>query len=228
MPSWCSPSCSNWLPPGWRRPSWTAGWSSTRSTGRPASCPSYPTCAPPPGGALVEISTSEIPDDWSERWKAFHRPVLLEAVPGAPDVALHVRPPWEGPSERPGVQEIVIDPGQAFGTGAHATTRLCLELLLELAAALPERGPLLDIGTGSGVLAIAGSRLRFAPVLGLDHERESVQATRENAAVNAVNLEARHWDLRSEELPWIGRGSPIRPSSSPTCCAPCCWSWPPA
>ena len=69
------------------------------------------------------------------------------------------------------VEEIVIDPGQAFGTGAHATTRLCLELLLELAALERPVGPLLDVGTGSGVLAIAAARLGFAPVLGLDHER---------------------------------------------------------
>jgi ribosomal protein L11 methyltransferase len=180
--------------------------------GAPGELPDLPDLQAAAGGALVEISTSEVPDDWSERWKAFHRPVLLEAVPGAPGVALHVRPPWEAPSELPGVQEIVIDPGQAFGTGAHATTRLCLELLLELAAGFPRRGPLLDVGTGSGVLAIAGAHLGFTPVLGLDHERESVAATRENADVNGVVLEARHWDLRSEPLPWTGAGEEARPT----------------
>ncbi len=94
---------------------------------------------------------------------------------------MYVRPPWEAPSDRDGVKEIVIDPGQAFGTGAHATTRLCLELLLELTGLEDAPGPLLDIGTGSGVLAIAAAQLGFAPVLGLDHERESVAAARENA-----------------------------------------------
>ena len=89
-----------------------------------------------------------------------------------------MRPPWEASGARgdQAVQEIVIDPGQAFGTGAHASTRLCLELLLELAVLEPPAGPLLDIGTGSGVLAIAAARLGFTPVLGLDHERESVEA----------------------------------------------------
>jgi ribosomal protein L11 methyltransferase len=98
----------------------------------------------------------------------------------------------------------VIDPGQAFGTGAHASTRLCLELLLELAALGEGPVPLLDVGTGSGVLAIAAARLGFAPVLGLDHERESVAATQENANVNRVTIEVRGFDLRTQALPWLG------------------------
>jgi ribosomal protein L11 methyltransferase len=96
----------------------------------------------------------------------------------------------------------VIDPGQAFGTGGHASTRLCLRLLLELAACDPRRGPLLDVGTGSGVLAIAASRLGFAPVLALDHERESVEAARANARVNGAQMEVRRFDLRRDALPW--------------------------
>ncbi len=160
------------------------------------------------GDALVEISTSEIADDWQERWKQFHRPVLI-AAPRARDgaaarlPALHVRPPWEGPSaHRDGaVREIVIDPGQAFGTGAHASTRLCLELLLELAVEHPPPAPLLDVGTGSGVLAIAAAGLGFTPVLGLDHELESVDAAAANAAVNDVAIDVRRFDLRREELP---------------------------
>jgi ribosomal protein L11 methyltransferase len=157
----------------------------------------------------VEISTSETPEDWQERWKLFHRPVLIRAPPvshrsegGVPD--LHVRPPWEAAKNDPDawVEDIVIDPGQAFGTGAHATTRLCLELLLELAVVESQRGALLDVGTGSGLLAIAGARLGFAPVLGLDNERESVEAARENAALNGVEIEVRPFDLRTQPLPW--------------------------
>jgi ribosomal protein L11 methyltransferase len=173
------------------------------------------------GEALVEISTSEIADDWHELWQRFHRPILIPApaiTSGGGDrqlPALHVRPPWEPPSaHRDGaVREIVIDPGQAFGTGAHASTRMCLELLLELAASESVTGPLLDIGTGSGVLAIAAAALGFDPILGLDHERESVQATRENAAVNHVIVEARRFDLRTQALPWIdgGDGQPRPP-----------------
>ena len=153
------------------------------------------------GDTPVQVSSTEVADDWSERWKLFHHPVLIEAPLGLP--VLHVRPPWESPSDREGAEEIVIDPGQAFGTGAHATTRLCLELLLELAALEPRPGSLLDVGTGSGVLAIAAARLGFAPVLGLDHERESVAAARENAEANEVKIEVRRFDLRTQVLPWL-------------------------
>jgi ribosomal protein L11 methyltransferase len=153
------------------------------------------------GDTLLQVSSTEVADDWSERWKLFHHPVLIEAPLGLP--VLHVRPPWESPSDREGAEEIVIDPGQAFGTGAHATTRLCLELLLELAALEPRPGSLLDVGTGSGVLAIAAARLGFAPVLGLDHERESVAAARENAEANEVKIEVRRFDLRTQVLPWL-------------------------
>jgi ribosomal protein L11 methyltransferase len=165
------------------------------------------------GDALVEISTTEVSDDWDERWKQFHRPVLIEAPPQAAAkgqrlVSLRVRPPWEAASA-PGpaaIREIVIDPGQAFGTGAHASTRMCLELLLELAANEPARPPVIDVGTGSGVLAIAAAVLGFRPVIGLDHEQESVDAARENAAVNGVEIEARRFDLRREALPRLDDG----------------------
>jgi ribosomal protein L11 methyltransferase len=178
--------------------------------GAPGELPALPDLRALAGGALVEISTTEIPDDWHERWKAFHHPVLL-AAPSPTDgqnakvPALHVRPPWESASSaRAGpVREIVIDPGQAFGTGAHASTRMCLELLMELAALERPCGPLLDVGTGSGVLAIAAAVLGFTPVLGLDHERESVAAARENAAVNGVQIDVRRFELRTQALPWL-------------------------
>ena len=175
--------------------------------GAPGELPQLPDLNAAVGGALVEISTSEVADDWAERWRSFHRPVLIAAPAprnGAQSVpALRVRPPWEPASgvQEGAVREIVLDPGQAFGTGAHATTRLCLELLLEIAASEPARGAMLDVGTGSGVLAIAAAQLGYAPVLGLDHELESVRAARENAAVNDVSLEVRRFDLRSGSPP---------------------------
>jgi ribosomal protein L11 methyltransferase len=182
--------------------------------GAPGELPELPDLQAAAGDALVEISTSETADDWSDRWKEFHRPVLVEPAAdwgtgaGRHAPSIRVRPPWESadaPASRASeVQEIVIDPGQAFGTGAHATTRLCLELLLELVATGPRPGPLLDVGTGSGVLAIAAARLGFAPVLGLDHDRLSVDAARENAAVNDAEVELRRVDLRDGSLPWLG------------------------
>jgi ribosomal protein L11 methyltransferase len=149
--------------------------------GAPGELPELPALRAAAGDALVEVTTTEIADDWDERWKAFHAPVELGK--------LRVRPPWEPP--RAGPIDVVIDPAQAFGTGAHATTRLCLELLLELVPG----GALIDVGCGSGVLAIAAARLGWAPVLGIDHDREAVRATTANAAANGVELEARRHDL---------------------------------
>ena len=77
------------------------------------------------GAGRVEVRAEEVPDDWAERWKRFYFPVLIGG-------RLYVRPPWEEPAHRGGVEEVVIDPGGAFGTGTHPTTRMCLELLLEV------------------------------------------------------------------------------------------------
>lgn len=179
--------------------------------GAPGELPNLPDLKAAAGDALVEITTSETADDWQERWRRFHRPVLVEpsrrrAVSDRQVPALHVRPPWEAArvEDADAVEEIVIDPGQAFGTGGHATTRLCLQMLLELAATAGDRGPVLDVGTGSGVLAIAAARLGFSPVLALDHDRLSVDAARGNAAINGAEIELCRWDLRSEKLPWLG------------------------
>jgi ribosomal protein L11 methyltransferase len=177
--------------------------------GAPGELPGLPDLTAAAGDSLVEISTSELADDWQERWREFHKPVMIAAPDnaahdGGRPVALRIRPPWEPPAAGSTTQidEIVIDPGQAFGTGAHATTRFCLQLLLELAAEQPGRGAVLDVGTGSGVLAIAAGKLGYQPLLGLDNELESVDASLENAAVNSVLLETRRFDLRSEPLPW--------------------------
>jgi ribosomal protein L11 methyltransferase len=153
--------------------------------GAPGELPELPDLRAAAGDALVDIVTTEVPDDWDERWKTYHRPVVIGE-------RLRVRPPWA-----PALQEIVVDPGQAFGTGAHHTTRLCLELLLELEPG----GAVVDVGCGSGVLAIAAAKLGFSPVLGLDHEAESVEATAENAEVNDVAVQVRRFDLREERVP---------------------------
>lgn len=185
--------------------------------GAPGELPDLPDLRAAAGGALVQIATQELPDDWAERWKRFHRPVLIES-PAATVPALYVRPPWEPPHRETAageVVDIVIDPARAFGTGAHATTRLCLDLLLQLAAwgqasraaaattlaTGGSYGPLLDVGTGSGVLAIAAARLGFAPVLGLDNDPEAVRAATTNAHLNGVAIEVSRFDLRVERLP---------------------------
>jgi ribosomal protein L11 methyltransferase len=162
--------------------------------GAPGELPALPDVRAAAGGALVDVSTTEVADDWAQRWREFHQPVEIAGRrPGAP--RLRVRAPWHDAA--PGALEVAIDPGQAFGTGAHATTRLCLELLLDLEPG----GAVVDAGCGSGVLAIAAALLGFAPVVALDHEAESVAATAENARANAVDVEARRWDLRRDPLP---------------------------
>jgi ribosomal protein L11 methyltransferase len=145
------------------------------------------------GDVLVSVTSEEVADDWHERWKAWHQPV--EVSGGAR--RLRVRPPWE--PALAGATELVIDPGQAFGTGGHATTRLCLELLL----ALDPGGPFADWGCGTGVLAIAAAQLGFTPVTAVDFDPLAVDATRENARVNGVELErVERVNLREAQGPW--------------------------
>lgn len=167
------------------------GWVEFAIYGAPGELPSLPTGEATIGGVRVRVDGREVPDDWHERWKRFHRPVLVAD-------RLHVRAPWEAPSRRPGVEEVVIDPGRAFGTGAHPTTRLCLELLL----AVEPAGPVADLGCGSGVLAIAAAKLGFGPVWAFDHDPAAVEATERNAAANGVTLaRVERLDLRAERPP---------------------------
>ena len=144
------------------------------------------------GSALRAIARTEVADDWSERWKQWHRPV--EVVAGGRRV--RVRPPWE-PALDGDVIDLAIDPGQAFGTGGHHTTRLCLELLLEL----EPQGSLADWGCGTGVLAIAAARLGWSPVSAVDVDPAALEATRVNAAVNGVSLSVARADLALESGP---------------------------
>ena len=143
------------------------------------------------GEGRIEVSSTEIPDDWADRWRDFHKPLLVGD-------RLWLRPSWEPPRE--GAIDVVVDPGQAFGTGAHPTTRLCLEYLLELAAAGEASGSLTDLGTGSGVLAIAAAKLGWDPVDAYDHEVSALEATAANAAINGVELQLERMNLR-ERLP---------------------------
>jgi ribosomal protein L11 methyltransferase len=121
------------------------------------------------GGRAADVDAG-----WEDRWRAFHRPVRVGR--------LWVGPPWEPAPDAALV--VVIDPGRAFGTGSHQTTQLCLATLQDL-----EPTSLLDVGCGSGVLSVAAALLGFAPVVAVDIEEPSVEATRANAAVNGVELE---------------------------------------
>lgn len=138
--------------------------------------------------AFGAAQEDEVPPDWADRWRTFHRPT--RAGP------FWVGPSWEGAPDD--AIPVVIDPGLAFGTGAHATTRLCLELLPEL-----PRGSLVDAGCGSGVLAVAAAKLGFRPVLAVDDDAFAVQTTRVNAERNRVDVEVSERDVASEPLPSV-------------------------
>ncbi|HEY7707888.1 MAG TPA: 50S ribosomal protein L11 methyltransferase [Gaiellaceae bacterium] len=136
--------------------------------------------------AFGEVSSSDIEPGWEERWREFHRPLWIGP--------LWVGPPWETPPAD-GIT-VVIDPGRAFGTGSHPTTRLCLGFLLDL-----ERGSLVDVGCGSGVLSIAAAKLGFGPVLGVDRDDAAVEASTRNAETNGVEIETRLVDALAGPLP---------------------------
>ena len=153
------------------------GWVEYALYGAPGELPSYPDGEADVGGVRVSVRGEPVADDWGERWKQFHEPVLVGG-------RLWVRPPWA--PARPGALDLVVDPGQAFGTGAHPTTKLSLELMLELDAG----GSFADLGCGSGVLAIAAAKLGFGPIVAVDNELAALDATRANAAANGVELDA--------------------------------------
>jgi ribosomal protein L11 methyltransferase len=168
------------------------GWAEYAVYGPPGELPELPDLAV--GDGRVEVTTTEVPDDWADRWRDFHEPVLVG------DRRLCVRPSWRDDAPAADL-DIRIDPGQAFGTGAHATTRMCLELLLELADAGGARGPLVDLGTGSGVLAIAAAKLGWGPVIGVDHERAALDTAAANGEANGVELDLRRVNLRERPPP---------------------------
>jgi ribosomal protein L11 methyltransferase len=128
---------------------------------------------------LVEVG-------WEDRWRSFHRPVRAGGV--------WIRPPWEPVPDD--AVAVVIDPGRAFGTGGHPTTRASLELI----AAQP-CGSLLDVGCGSGVLAIAAAKLGFSPVYAIDDDPIAIEATVQNAATNDVEIAASIADATTARLP---------------------------
>jgi ribosomal protein L11 methyltransferase len=127
---------------------------------------------PPVGFDVLEAES--VDEGWEDAWKAFHHGVAVGR--------LWVGPPWEkAPSD---AIAVVVDPGRAFGTGAHATTRLCLELLQSV-----EPTSLVDVGCGSGVLSIAAAKLGFAPVSAFDVDEVAMEATAANAAANGVDVD---------------------------------------
>jgi ribosomal protein L11 methyltransferase len=124
---------------------------------------------PPLGFDVVEVE--DVAEGWEDAWRGFHHGVQVGRC--------WIGPPWEEPP--PGALAVVIDPGRAFGTGSHATTRLCLELLQDV-----EPTSLLDVGCGSGVLSVAAAKLGFVPITAVDIDEVALEVTRSNATANGV------------------------------------------
>jgi ribosomal protein L11 methyltransferase len=172
------------------------GWVEFAIYGPPGEVPDVGELRAAAGGSLVDVTTTSVPDDWADRWVDFHRPIEVGGRIG-------VRPSWW--DARDGLIDVVVDPGRAFGTGGHPTTRLSLELLIQLDETGEARGPLADWGTGSGVLAIAAAKLGFSPVIGCDREHAALETARANAKANGVEMAIERADVR-EEAP------PVRPT----------------
>lgn len=117
-------------------------------------------------------------EDWAEGWKQNFQPFTVGR--------LLIRPSWIAPPENHRGPVMELDPGMAFGTGTHATTRLCLEALVQELERYRGHAEVLDVGTGSGILAIAAAKLGATRVLGCDIEAESCRIAGENAALNQV------------------------------------------
>jgi ribosomal protein L11 methyltransferase len=140
--------------------------------------------APP----AVGLGEEEVADGWQDAWREFHHPVRQGRI--------WVAPPWRADAAPDDCLAVIIDPGRAFGTGGHGSTRAALELLQRLPPS-----PALDLGCGSGVLSIAALRLGFGPLQAFDHDPLAVSATAENAARNGVAVDVAQRDVLTEPLP---------------------------
>ncbi len=116
-------------------------------------------------------------EDWAENWKKYYKPFRVGR-------RLVVKPTWEEYPVRPGDLVVELDPGMAFGTGTHETTAMCMELLEET---LSDGMRVMDVGTGSGILAIAAARLGARNVLAVDIDPDAVKVARENVSHNGVD-----------------------------------------
>jgi ribosomal protein L11 methyltransferase len=168
------------------------GWVEYAIYGPPGEVPDMGEIQAAAGGSLVDVTTTSVPDDWADRWADFHRPIEVSGRIG-------VRPSWWDPKD--GLIDVVVDPGRAFGTGGHPTTRLCLALLVKLEEGGEASGPIADWGTGSGVLGIAAVKLGWSPVAGCDRELASLETAQANAEANGVEMSIERVDVREGPPP---------------------------
>lgn len=140
----------------------------------------------PEYGALSVATQGVKEEDWAENWKQYYKPFRLGD-------RMVVKPTWEPWDAQPGDLIIEIDPGMAFGTGTHETTAMCVQLIEKYYRG----GTLLDVGTGSGILAIAAARLGAKGIVAVDIDPDAVRVAKENVAHNGLSdaIEVRKGDL---------------------------------
>jgi ribosomal protein L11 methyltransferase len=128
----------------------------------------------------ARIQVKKVPArDWSESWKRHFKPLDLGP-------RLLVKPTWSRRVPKKSQALVVLDPGLSFGTGQHATTRFCLEQLVALRDPAASSQSMLDVGTGSGILAIAAVKLGYQPVNAFDFDPDCVRVANENTELNGV------------------------------------------
>lgn len=131
-------------------------------------------------------------EDWAHAWKKFYKPMRIGK-------RVVLKPSWEEFAPEPGDLVVELDPGMAFGTGLHPTTRLCVAALEET---VRPGDQLLDVGTGSGVLAIVAAKLGASAIVATDIDPIAVDVTRENVEINQLSLAPNGLiDVRQESIP---------------------------
>jgi ribosomal protein L11 methyltransferase len=120
--------------------------------------------------------------DYLTQWQHFFQPLYI-------GTRLVIRPPWDTTTLSPDVVSLVLDPGQAFGTGLHPTTHLCLRLLAQRLSG-PQAGRVLDVGCGSGILSLAALKLGLAAAVGVDIDAQAVRVAERNAVLNSLQAQA--------------------------------------
>ncbi|RMF16517.1 MAG: 50S ribosomal protein L11 methyltransferase [Candidatus Dadabacteria bacterium] len=154
----------------------------------------FPLSEPP----VLDQSTPEVAD-WNVSWKKFFQPIQISE-------RIMVRPSWESGPVPPGITPVILDPGIAFGTGKHPSTKLCIRALeSEVLFPSDDRPPrkvfsLLDVGTGSGILALAAGRLGVPRVLGIDVDAQAVASATNNVARNSMKKQVEISDEHLEDL----------------------------
>jgi ribosomal protein L11 methyltransferase len=131
--------------------------------------------------------------EWTESWKRHFKPLVIGE-------ALLIKPSWSRRRPRPGQAVVVLDPGLSFGTGQHATTAFCLEQLVACRQSDKPQA-FLDVGTGSGILAIAAAKLGYAPVDAFDHDPVAFRVASGNARANRVSKQIRFCQADLTRLP---------------------------